>query len=369
MVVQKMLSPTDNTEIAKRQERAMEEVCKFLHEPVPDKFEMEPCNSTGVLLHWKALLLTAASLGEEEREYWQRTFLAPEDAELQEIQPALPVRVYPDAMDSHFHMDRTLRDMGLSLHGSLDEIIDNAPVDEDKRINLVGAVAIYCDPRTYPADRYLQQMPRHISVGLGFHPKHAKNSLPRIEDEVSQFRRLIRNPRVVAFGEIGLDHSEPMKYWAYQVELLEKVLPFLEDRHVLVVYCRGMDGDCGTEAFLLLLYVLRKYVRSHQPMHLHCFTGNRYVVERWLEVFPRTFFGFTNLAGRFDEHQIAALCSLEESRLLLESYSPYFQRSEVSSPSQLWAAAEIVATHLQLTPERVLEITLANGQHLYHRLQ
>ena len=169
-------------------------------------------------------------------------------------------------------------------------------------------------------------MPRHISVGLGFHPKHAKNSLQRIENEVSQFRRLIRNPRVVAFGEIGLDHSEPMKYWAYQVELLEKVRPFLEDRHVLVVRCCGMDGDCGTEAFLLLLYV-----RSHQPIHLHCFTGNKYVVERWLEVFPRTFFGFTNLAGRFDENQIAALCNLEKSRLLLKSDSPYFpiRRSEV----------------------------------------
>ena len=38
-----------------------------------------------------------------------------------------------------------------------------------------------------------------------------------------------------------------MNYWAYQVKLLEKVLPFLEDRHVLVVHCRGMDGDCGTE--------------------------------------------------------------------------------------------------------------------------
>ena len=115
---------------------------------------------------------------------------------------------------------------------------------------------------------------------------------------------------------------------------------------------------------------LRKYVRSHQPMHLHCFTGNKYVVERWLEVFPRTFFGFTNLAGRFDENQIAALCSLEESRLLLESDSPNFpiRRSEVSSPSQLWAAAEVVATHNHLTPERMLEITLANGQYLYHRL-
>ena len=108
----------------------------------------------------------------------------------------------------------------------------------------------------------------------------------------------------MAFGEIGLDHSEPMKFWANQVELLQKLLPFLEDRHVLVIHCRGMHGDCGTEAFLLLLHFLRKYVRSHQPVHLHCFTGNKYVVERWLEVFPRTFFGITNLVNKFDDHQI-----------------------------------------------------------------
>ena len=362
VVIQKMLSQTDNTEITQRQETAMREFCKFLYEPVPDKFVLEPCNSTAVLLHWKALLLIAASLGEEEREYWLKTFKTPEETLF-----AVPVKVHPDAMDSHFHLDRTLRDMHLSPQGSLDEIINNVSVDEDEKINLVCAVAIYCDPRTYPTERYLQQIPQHIYVGLGFHPKHAKNTPARIEDEVHQFQRLIKNPRVVAFGEIGLDHSEPMKYWANQVELLQKLLPFLEDRHVLVIHCRGMHGDCGTEAFLLLLHFLRKYVRSHQPVHLHCFTGNKYVVERWLEVFPRTFFGFTNLVNKFDEHQIAALCSLEESRLLLESDSPYFpvKDSRVSSPSQLWAVAAAVASHRQLTPERVLEVSLANGQHLY----
>ena len=38
----------------------------------------------------------------------------------------------------------------------------------------------------------------------------------------------------------------------------------------------------------------------------------------WLEVFPGTFFGFTNtgIADKFYENWIAALCSLEECRLL-----------------------------------------------------
>ena len=109
VVVQKMLSQTDNTEITQRQETAMREFCKFLYEPVPDKFVLEPCNSTAVLLHWKALLLIAASLGEEEREYWLKTFKTPEETLF-----AVPVKVHPDAMDSHIHLDRTLRDMHLS---------------------------------------------------------------------------------------------------------------------------------------------------------------------------------------------------------------------------------------------------------------
>lgn len=371
VIVQKLLSHADNTEVTRRQEAAMQEFCKFLQEPIPDKFILEPCNSVGVLLHWKALLLIVASLAEEERDYWRKTFQAPEDAELQEVQPEISERVHPEAFDSHFHLDRTLHEMFLPAQGTLDDILQQAPVDEDKKISLVGAVAIYCDPRTFPSERYLQQMPEHISVGIGLHPKHAKKSVARVNEEVRQLQRLLRHPRVVAFGEVGLDHSEPLKYWAYQIELLEKVLPYLEDRHVLVIHCRGMHGDCGTEAFLLLLHFLKKYVRPHQPLHLHCFTGNSYVLDRWLEVFPRTYFGFTNRVRSFNRHQIEALCRIDENRLLLESDAPYFpiEGATVSSPSQLYVLAETMAIHRQLTAERVLEITLNNARHLYQSQQ
>ena len=46
-------------------------------------------------------------------------------------------------------------------------------------------------------------------------------------------------------------------------------------------------------------YVLQKYVRPQHPIHLHCFAGNPYVLQRWVEVFPRTYFGFTNMVQSF----------------------------------------------------------------------
>jgi len=273
VVVQKMLSTLDNTSISERQEAAMKEFCKFLHEPIPEKVTLVPCNSVGALLHWKVLLLLAASLSEEERAYWVLNFQAPEDA--QPVAEAIPIQPkYPEAFDAHFHLDRTLHRLQLQ-QGEMKDMMDAVPVEESRRTSLVGGVSIYCDPETYPTDQHLRDLPQYISVGVGIHPRHARYSVVRVNQAVGRFQNLLANPRVAVFGEVGLDHSEPMKYWAYQVEMLEKMLPFLEDRHVLVIHCRGMEGDCGTEAFLLLLHVLKRYVRTHHPIHLHCFTGNR----------------------------------------------------------------------------------------------
>ena len=128
-------------------------------------------------------------------------------------------------------------------------MMDAVTVVERRRTSLVGGVSIYCDPDTYPTDQHLRDIPQYISIGVGIHPRHARYSVARVNQTVERFQTLLANPRVTVFGEVGINHKEPMKYWAFQVEMLERMLPFLEDRHVLVIHCRGMEDDCGTEAF------------------------------------------------------------------------------------------------------------------------
>ena len=123
ITLQELLSQTDKTEVTQHQETAMREFYKFLHEPIPEKFVLEPCSSVGTLLHWKALLLIAASLTEEERHYWRKNFLAP-DRKLQA--PIVRQRSIPKAFDYHFHLDHTLRDMFLSASRSVDDIVQQA---------------------------------------------------------------------------------------------------------------------------------------------------------------------------------------------------------------------------------------------------
>ncbi|KAH3733986.1 hypothetical protein DPMN_040425 [Dreissena polymorpha] len=101
--------------------------------------------------------------------------------------------------------------------------------------------------------------------------------------------------------------------------------------------------------------------------HLHCFTGNRYVQDRWLERFPGTYFGLTNKVRTFSPDQIAALQNVEDSRLLLETDASYFPApgSGLLSPSQISTVAEAMAALRGTTVEHVLEISVANGKHLY----
>ena len=78
----------------------------------------------------------------------------------------------------------------------------------------------------------------------------------------------------------------------------------------------------------------------------------------WLEVFPGTFFGFTNIADKFYENWIAALCSREECRLLQE---PRF-KSVITKPAIVAAA---VATYLSADARVGVRDKLADEQHFY----
>ncbi|XP_060600969.1 uncharacterized protein LOC132754339 [Ruditapes philippinarum] len=135
--IQKLLLSTGDTVVSSTQMEAMQAFCGFLKSPIPKEFILEPINSPGALIHWKVLLLVAASLNAEEREYWKTSFPIPEGMVIDEPEEE-PAEILPEAYDSHFHLDRTLRELNLPSSGTLEDILAKVPVDHDKRIKLVG---------------------------------------------------------------------------------------------------------------------------------------------------------------------------------------------------------------------------------------
>ncbi|XP_076452207.1 putative metal-dependent hydrolase YcfH [Babylonia areolata] len=130
-----------------------------------------------------------------------------------------------------------------------------------------------------------------------------------------------------------------------------------------------MPQDKGTEAYMLLLRILLKWrMLQSQWIYLHCFMGDHYVGDEWLVLFPNTYSSFTSCAARFEQYQVAALRGIPRDHLILETDAPYFPLvpgERWSAPNQLYVVAESVATHLNATPEELLEESTTNALRLF----
>ena len=152
------------------------------------------------------------------------------------------------------------------------------------------------------------------AITLGLHPKGYNQYS---EHDLKTFTRLVHQPEVTVLGEFGLDYTADPSTWGQQHVTLDQVLKQLQPSQVLVLHARG--------AYYQLLFQLKGTIRPEQIIHLHCFEGNQQLFADWIGEFPNTYFGFTGLVQHFNESKKQALRSIPESRLLVETDSPYFK--------------------------------------------
>ena len=139
------------------------------------------------------------------------------------------------------------------------------------------------------------------------------------------------------------------------MDTVVRFLEVLNTNQVLLLHCRGMDNDNGTEAYMLLRQLVKLFVCYTQRIYLHCFTGDYYVFRQWNTTFPNLYIGLQASRG------------VRNDRLLFETDAPYFQlRGQAwSAPNQLYSVAECVAPHRGVTPKELLESTTSNAEKLF----
>ena len=201
---------------------------------------------------------------------------------------------------------------------------------------------------------------------MGVHPKHV-NELGSAKFQL--LSSLLRSPRVVALGEVGLDRSVPSSKWQEQRVVLRKVLTLLTSDRVLILHLRGARQDpTGQDVSAdCILMLIEAHVDRMQRIHLHCFKGNREMVGRWLTHFPNAHFGFTAAVTSFSDEQIEGLRSIPEDKLLLETDSPYMRPNggDTNTPAFLGDVANDIAPFLDLTVRQLLTLTESNARALY----
>ncbi|XP_013398409.1 uncharacterized protein LOC106164908 isoform X2 [Lingula anatina] len=349
------------------QRQAMQAFCKELGVTLPQQVTLKPANSVGALVHWRAVLKLASCMNPVQRDLWLNNFKVPAGIQRTTVADVV-MGVGVQAFDSHFHLDRTLQAYNLPSNGTLENLREKVPVPEGKEVNLVGSVAVYCDPERYPTRSALLTKPENMHIAIGFHPKKAIQSPALREQYLKDFRTLVKDSHVQAIGEVGLDFSESSHVWQDQEDLLNDLLPSVVDSKVLVLHCRGMgSGDCVYAIRHLLSILQRNNIPEHQPIHFHCFTGSKQLMEMWLRVYYNTYFGFTRLVNTFNKSQLEAVKAVPECKLLLESDAPYFhaQNIRASTPYLLFETAEIIAEARGVEVRHILDITVTNGIKLY----
>lgn len=194
---------------------------------------------------------------------------------------------------------------------------------------------------------------------LGWHPHDAadltKNSLRELVDLASY-------PKVVGFGEIGLDFFYLHSAKDVQIKAFENLLEAATDLdRPVVIHTR--------EAFDETLAILARYApRLTRGGVIHCFTRDWNEASAWLDLgFHLSIPGVVTYPKNGELRE--AVARIPADRLLLETDCPYLTplpfRGKRNEPSYLVYHLQAVAEARSMTPAEAAALTTANARRLF----
>ena len=199
-----------------------------------------------------------------------------------------------------------------------------------------------------------------IYTTVGIHPHETREVTPAHLDTLA---RLAQHPKVIAWGEIGLDyyydHSPrevQQRVFCEQMELARAAkLP-------IIIHCRDAWKDC-------LDLLQEKWKSSALGGILHCFTSTVEDAQRGLDMgFLVSFTGNLTYPKAQNIRDVAKALPLE--KILIETDSPYLApqafRGKRNEPAYVAEVAKALANVRDLGTEETASVTAANFRRFFH---
>ncbi len=193
---------------------------------------------------------------------------------------------------------------------------------------------------------------------VGVHPHEAKSFT---QDTLTKLTELLKQPRIVGVGEIGLDYYYDFSPREAQREAFARQLVFAYEKGVPAVFhVRDSHGDT--------LDVFRAHRGQLPAGVLHCYTGSVESAREYLGMgFYISFSGTVTFANAHHLQEGARYVPLD--RLLVETDSPYLapvpMRGKRNEPAYVRYVAEKVAQLRGISLEALTAQTTANVEKLY----
>ena len=254
-------------------------------------------------------------------------------------------------IDSHAHIesedfdgDRSLM-IGRALDAGIDIIVavGNGEVAKDSH---AGAFRI--------AEKY-----DFIYTTVGVHPHEARLLDERLYARLSEYAA---HPKVIAWGEIGLDYHYDNSPRDVQCDAFRKQLQMARERRLpAVIHTREAEEDT--------LRILREeWVEASLPGIIHCFTGTRGFAEAAVEMgFLISFSGVVTFKKAEDLRATAGSLPLE--KILIETDAPFLApvpyRGRRNEPAYVVETARALGALRGMSAEEIGRITSANFKRLF----
>jgi len=254
-------------------------------------------------------------------------------------------------VDSHAHLD------GKQFDSDREQVIARA---REAGVQAIVAIGNGDGPEEVDCGIHLAEKYDFIYATLGIHPHEA-----RLADDAAyqNMERLARHPKVIAWGEIGLDYFYDHSPRDVQKEVFTRQMELAAAARLpIVIHCRPSEGS--DNAWEDCLGLMREHWAAKGLRGiLHCFTGN------WLQAKSALDMGFMiSFAGNvtFPKAQQIRHAALEVplERMLIETDSPYLapvpHRGQRNEPAFVKETARKLGELRRLTPEEIGRQTALN---------
>ena len=254
-------------------------------------------------------------------------------------------------IDTHTHLDDTRYD------GDREEMLARA-----RAAGVDTLITIGCDLTSSRAAVELANRHSCVYATVGVHPHEVRHIG---DDWYDTLRRLAKHPKVVAYGEIGLDYhynySPPRQQ---RDRFREQILLAKELGVPIVIHTREAQEDT--------IRILKEEKAADAGGVFHCFSGDAWLAKEALELgFYVSFSGVLTFQNAGALREVAKSVPLD--RLLIETDCPYLtpvpHRGTRNEPAYVTLVAERLAAVLGSSGsadiEHLAQATVQNARRLF----
>ena len=256
-------------------------------------------------------------------------------------------------IDSHCHI------AGPEFAQDLDQVVDRA-----RMAGVTGALVILAaddEPELRQADA-VSALWSEVRFSIGVHPHAAGTYASDPEEAVRQVQQAIdAQPLTRAVGEIGLDYHYDFAPRDVQQQVFREQIGLARRlKRPIVIHTREAEDDT--------FRILEEERARDIGGVFHCFTGDRVMARRALEIgFHLSLAGIVSFPRALELKEVAKMVPLD--RLLIETDSPFLapvpHRGTRNEPARVARVAEVIGQLRNIDVGTISEATRTNFVQLF----